>query len=61
MLMLVIFMKLFLLDILEFGTATLGLHCIAVGGSSKLLIAGQELEVIATPVCAPPKVAFYWN
>ncbi|CAM5999517.1 unnamed protein product [Sphagnum balticum] len=31
------------------GKATLGLHCIAVGGSSKLLIAGQELEVIATP------------
>ncbi|CAM6022261.1 unnamed protein product [Sphagnum balticum] len=29
--------------------ATIGLHFIIVGGRSKLLIAGQELEVIAAP------------
>jgi hypothetical protein len=39
----------------------IGLYCIVVRGSSKLLIAGQELEVIAAPICAPLQVAVYWN
>jgi len=39
----------------------IGLYCIVVGGSFKLLIAGQELEVIAAPICAPLQVAVYWN
>jgi len=39
----------------------IGLYCIVEAGSSKLLIAGQELEVIAAPICAPLQLAVYWN
>jgi glyoxylase-like metal-dependent hydrolase (beta-lactamase superfamily II) len=31
------------------GAATTGFNCIAVEGGSKLLIAGQELEIISAP------------
>jgi hypothetical protein len=41
------------------GAATTGFNCIAVEGGSKLLIAGQELEIISAPVGAPLVVAVY--
>lgn len=40
--------------------ATAGLQCIAVEGNSKLLISGQELEVVSAPVCSPPSLV-PWN
>lgn len=39
-------------------TPDYGLDCIAVSGGSKLLISGQELEIVSAPVCSSMTLFF---